>query len=286
MMVASDTLTIHPLPVVPNFSACFSPNVVRSLRAGDLFKGTEMRKPPAFQFYADDFLAGTIDMTAEETGIYIKLLCYQWSKGKIPFATSLLGGLLHGSHVAKCEEVLKKKFVRTDDGWQNERLEEVRRIQEVRKQAGKRGGQAKAASKTVAKPVAKSADLVGDSYLAKGYPPSPSPSPIRNTTLTEPEKALLFSSKAYPSAEFNQAWQNFCEHCFQKTGTKFTDFEVDAKLLHLAQWQDEKRAIAALEYSIRCGSKSSIFEDDSKHRANGNGKPKEDLVDVLRRTMK
>ncbi len=41
-------------------------------------------KPPAFQFYADDFLAGVADMTQSEVGAYILLLCNQWSRGEIP----------------------------------------------------------------------------------------------------------------------------------------------------------------------------------------------------------
>ena len=43
-------------------------------------------RAPAFQFYADDFLAGTMTMTNEERGAYISLLCLQWSKG---FVTEL-----------------------------------------------------------------------------------------------------------------------------------------------------------------------------------------------------
>src|SRR6478609_723176 len=43
-----------------------------------------MIKPPAFQFYADDFLAGVADMTQAEVGSYILLLCNQWSRGEIP----------------------------------------------------------------------------------------------------------------------------------------------------------------------------------------------------------
>ena len=36
-------------------------------------------KDPAFPFYAQDFLVGTMHMTFEETGAYIKLLAYQWT---------------------------------------------------------------------------------------------------------------------------------------------------------------------------------------------------------------
>jgi len=42
------------------------------------------KKPPSFDFFADDFIAGTYHLPAEAVGIYIRLLCYQWSNGSIP----------------------------------------------------------------------------------------------------------------------------------------------------------------------------------------------------------
>lgn len=43
-------------------------------------------KPPAFQFYPQDYLASTrvAEMTLEEEGVYIRLLCYCWASGSIP----------------------------------------------------------------------------------------------------------------------------------------------------------------------------------------------------------
>ena len=41
-------------------------------------------KPPAFQFYPDDFIGGTVGLTTVQVGAYIRLLCYQWGSGKIP----------------------------------------------------------------------------------------------------------------------------------------------------------------------------------------------------------
>ena len=38
-----------------------------------------MAKAPAFQFYAQDFLTGVMDLTMEERGIYITLLARQWA---------------------------------------------------------------------------------------------------------------------------------------------------------------------------------------------------------------
>ena len=38
-----------------------------------------MNQPPAFQFYADDFIAGVADMTQNEVGAYIMLLAHGWN---------------------------------------------------------------------------------------------------------------------------------------------------------------------------------------------------------------
>ena len=41
-------------------------------------------KPPSFDFFPDDFIAGTYHLPAEAVGIYVRLLCYQWNNGSIP----------------------------------------------------------------------------------------------------------------------------------------------------------------------------------------------------------
>lgn len=86
--------------------------------------------PPAFQLYADDFLAGTADMTAEEVGIYIRLLCHSWNKKGLKNDEKRLGilvGQCGGNAMASAMEVLRAKFeLGTDGRWRNRRLEEVR----------------------------------------------------------------------------------------------------------------------------------------------------------------
>jgi uncharacterized protein YdaU (DUF1376 family) len=42
-----------------------------------------MAKDPAFLFYSSDFLTGTMFMTNEQVGMYIRLLCAQHQKGKL-----------------------------------------------------------------------------------------------------------------------------------------------------------------------------------------------------------
>lgn len=41
-------------------------------------------RPPSFDFYPDDFISGTQSMHPLARGMYITLLCYQWSYGTIP----------------------------------------------------------------------------------------------------------------------------------------------------------------------------------------------------------
>jgi len=92
-------------------------------------------KPPAFQFYADDFIGGTVDLTTEQVGAYIRLLCYQWNKGAIPDNAEAI------NRVAGC--VVHNDVITKFPNLRNERLERERSKQEEyrRKQSenGKRG---------------------------------------------------------------------------------------------------------------------------------------------------
>jgi hypothetical protein len=49
-----------------------------------------MAKDPAFLFYSNDFLTGVSDLTMEERGQYITLLCLQHQKGALPEKTTRL----------------------------------------------------------------------------------------------------------------------------------------------------------------------------------------------------
>ena len=88
------------------------------------------KAPPAFQFYANDFVTGTSRFTTTETGGYILLLCEQWDKGSVPGDS-----VVDLAQIMRCSRATAKaiwakvqgKFVRDVDGhWRNERLEEVR----------------------------------------------------------------------------------------------------------------------------------------------------------------
>jgi uncharacterized protein YdaU (DUF1376 family) len=75
-----------------------------------------MAKDPAFLFYSNDFLTGVQDLTMEERGLYITLLCIQHQKG---FITEKMLRLCHGINSV---DVLAK-FSRDKEGnYFNERL--------------------------------------------------------------------------------------------------------------------------------------------------------------------
>ena len=74
-------------------------------------------KDPAFLFYSNDFLSGTMLMTDEEIGQYIKLLCLQHQKGHLKEKDML--------NICKTyNEEIFSKFKKDEEGnYYNERLE-------------------------------------------------------------------------------------------------------------------------------------------------------------------
>ena len=74
-------------------------------------------KDPAFLFYSSDFLSGTMLMTDEEVGKYIRLLCLQHQKGHLKEKDML-------NICKEFNEDIFSKFKKDDEGnYYNERLE-------------------------------------------------------------------------------------------------------------------------------------------------------------------
>lgn len=88
------------------------------------------KAPPAFQFYPGDFLEGSAEMTLEETGLYIRLLCRQWITGSVP-SDAARAATLAQTTVDTFERlwpVVGQKFESGTDGrLRNARLEAERR---------------------------------------------------------------------------------------------------------------------------------------------------------------
>jgi hypothetical protein len=100
-----------------------------------------MAKDPAFLFYSSDFLNGVADLTMEERGQFITLLCLQHQKGTLTDKTIRL------SLGSVSVDVLSKFSKDKDGNFFNERLNEEieKRIQftESRRNNGSKGGRPK-----------------------------------------------------------------------------------------------------------------------------------------------
>ena len=84
-------------------------------------------KDPAFLFYTNDFQGGTIDMSCEEVGAYLRLLMYQHQHDKIPNNKERLmriTGIFSEDKFDVVWEVVGKKFNQTVDHLVNERLKQ------------------------------------------------------------------------------------------------------------------------------------------------------------------
>lgn len=153
-------------------------------------------RAPAFLFYADDFLSGTSDMSAEEVGGYIRLLCHQWAKGGLPNDEDRLGrmaGLLGSPSLA----YVIAKFTLCEDGeLRHPRLEALRSERDAfligQAKAGKKGAETRWGRRQP------NGDPIGDpngqpiaTPMANGWPKdsSPSPTPTPDTKNTHPAGA-------------------------------------------------------------------------------------------------
>ena len=101
---------------------------------------------PHFPFYASDWLAGTIDMSAEERGAYIQLLALSWDRDGLPECPRRLAAMAGVAEVPS--GVLEKLPVAEDGRRRNPKLERVRtdslRRHGLKVEAGKKGGRPKA----------------------------------------------------------------------------------------------------------------------------------------------
>lgn len=103
-----------------------------------------MGNPPAFQFYAADYLADADVqmMSLEEEGVYIRLLAYCWREGSIPSEESMLSRLCkNASH--EVIRVVTKCFQPNGNGTLtlvHKRLDLEREKQEIWRQKSSIGG--------------------------------------------------------------------------------------------------------------------------------------------------
>ena len=161
-------------------------------------------KPPAFQFYPDDFTAGVSTMTQTEVGAYILLLCHQWSVGKISSEAERMEIVAKG----KVSDHVLSKF----PNGKNKRLEIERKKQQLFRESRAKNG------KLGGRPCKASDNLVVLKTEARKSSPSPSPSPSPSVdTITHTHTAeipSLTEIKAFASVNGvkPESAQSFFDH--------------------------------------------------------------------------
>jgi len=151
---------------------------------------SEPGKPPAFQFYANDFTAGTRAMTLTEVGAYIRLLCYQWDSGSVPDGDAKRLSIIlacNPSQALKLWTVLAHKFVCEAGECRNPRLERERQAQTNYRRLQSERGKASAAAR-------KQATLVDSRLQPKSNQRSnagSTESPTESPTLVQPRPVAI-----------------------------------------------------------------------------------------------
>src|SRR5579884_2249228 len=108
-------------------------------------------KAPAFQFYADDFVADTVGFTAEEVGAYVRMMCWQWKQGAIPSDLDRLA-IVAGVAPARMRVIWKTLEGKYEphptlaDAFVQPRLERVRAEAAQRARSGSIGGSTRVAN--------------------------------------------------------------------------------------------------------------------------------------------
>lgn len=137
--------------------------------------------PPAFMFYATDWMASTRLLPHEVKGVYIDLLCWQWDKGGVPGdRPSDLAVILgtNGRSTARLWQLVRPFFDRSPDGlWRNRRLERVRANLASMQSVSAKGGKARA----------EKAARIGGKFAPAGWLNSHQPDHQPNTSDPDPD---------------------------------------------------------------------------------------------------
>lgn len=158
-------------------------------------------------FYADDFLAGTLEMSQEEVGQYIRLLCHQWNRGSIPVETEKQQRLTGG---CVSVDVLAKFRLCEDGQLRNERLEAVRserdRFLKQQAEKGRKSAESRKLRPTTVQPDIQpefnsGSTTVGIRLQPEVNSPSPSPSPKEEESIAPKAQRSRFAPPTIEEVE-------------------------------------------------------------------------------------
>ena len=208
--------------------------------------GKEINKFHALQLFTDTFAAETVHLTNKQVGIYIRLLCFSWTKNAKPFTTESAYRIcqcIDDNCKLEVDEILIEFFIIKEDfelshkdSWTHKRLvqehEYLTAKYKKRSEAGKKGGLAR--SKNVA--------------------PIPIPSPIPNINKYDPVFEELWNKlerKKGSKFKAHEIWLKlWSKDVIKETDTpeliesynkQIKDIEDDTFIPHFTTWLNQRR---------------------------------------------
>jgi uncharacterized protein YdaU (DUF1376 family) len=212
----------------------------------------EITKFHALQLFTDTFTAETVHLTNETIGMYIRLICFNWTKNAKPFTTESAYRICQ-CRLDECRDmvdlVLNEFFILSKDKntWTHKRLtaehEYLTEKYKSRSEAGKKGGLAKSLADQKAL-----IEVLTDNASSKIIAPIPIPKPIPNKQLLvafEEFWSLLY----YKKGSKKLAQQRYMKECrdlnpkdvasqFNNYSTKIQDKQFCAQV---STWLNQRR---------------------------------------------
>ena len=207
----------------------------------------ETNKFHALQLFTDTFSAETVHLTNEAVGIYIRLLCFSWTKNTRPFKEKDAMRICQ-CRTQECElrvmEVLKEFFIASElDGefsFTHKRLTHEHKYlsdkYKARSEAGRKGG------------LATQSKAKEDFASSKIKAPIPSPIPIPKSIIESPFDEFWNTLKTKKGSK-HLASKKFKVHCSDldpvELAEKFNRYSATVKdkefLAHVSTWINQKR---------------------------------------------
>ena len=202
--------------------------------------GKEINKFHALQLFTDTFAAETVHLTNEAIGIYIRLLCFGWTKNAKPFTTESARRICQ-CKTAECDyqvdEILREFFIQKNPlSWTHKRLVQehdyLTAKYKKRSEAGKKGGLARSKNKA----------------------PIPIPSPIPNINKYDPVFEKLWNKldrKKGSKFKAHDIWLKlWSKGVLKETATpelieaynnQIKNIEDDTFIPHFTTWLNQRR---------------------------------------------
>lgn len=238
-----------------------------------------MPKAPAFQFYAQDFLTGVMDLTMVERGLYITLLARQWAIFDEKGIPKKRLALLVGFEWDNLPEMIKEKFDDNGDYFFNSRLMEsfkqLKCYKEKQRLNGQKGGRPK--TQTITK---KRSSLKIEDRSMKIED--------RKKKIEVEVEVKAEAVKPYQTENFDLAWANWKEYKRLELGFNYkTIHSEQAALTQLGnKTTSEQHAIDSINNAMAKGWKGiypekQITNGSKKNSKNGQQYSEDFLQEVV-----